>query len=1242
MPEQNVSRLNFNRGRVSQLALSRTDIERVELSAEEQTNFVPRVLGSMMLRPGLEYIDSTKDNAEAFHIPFVKSTDDTAIIELTDNLLRIRVDEDVIQSQAVSTTLRNTSFATDPAFTKKADPSTLPTGNANAIAFSPDKRLMAVAHDCAAVSDNLTVYYNSNTNASPVWTALTPPASTIGGSAAGTAVAFSPDGLLLFYCAGTGSRGWAISGSGASTTFSAAISELTFTGDIEGTTTGCSFSPDGTMIAVSHTTTPFVSIWTLAGSGAATVATELAAPAAIPTGSGNGVQFSPDGSFLAVAHTTSPFTTVYEISGTTFTKIDDESSEFAATLPTGVGSDVAFSRDGTWMAVAHTTTPFVSIYSIDSGAFTKVTNPSTLPDGNGRGVAFTTDNQYLAVVHATSPFLSHYKLVAGTWTKQSDPTAPDGIGNRVAFTPDNHEMVVAHDTSAFLTIYEAYNWLDADGTGATSTLADPLMTLVGTGYNEAKRVQAVVVTNTDKIVPHTITFGSLALPVYIKIGTTYDGGELVGETLIEIGSSTAASHAFTFTPNANLFFIHIYNARTVSATVTHIGLSGAGEISLSTLFDTDDLTNIRYAQSGDVVFVACTGVGQFKIKRFAEKSWGLTRYAPEDGPFRPLNTGLITLTPNALSGNIIVTASRPLFTPENATHTLIRFTSIGQNSDDDFTGANQFSATEIRVVGIGTQRNLSITRAGTWSATVTLQRSVAEPGAWTDVATFTTNGTATYNDSLDNQIIYYRIGIKTGDYTSGTAEISMNYASGGITGVVRLGTITSPTRAAARVLSPLGATVATADWEMGAWNDRYGWPSSVCLHEGRLWWAGMDRVFGSASDDYDSFDDEIEGDAGPIERSIGEGPVDQINWLLPLQRMLVGTEGSELSAKSNSFDEPLTPSNFTLKAASTHGSANVGAVKIDNSGLFVHRNEERLMQLAYDIDTYDYNTSDLTRLVPEICSGGIKRIAVQRLPDTRIHCVKNDGTVALLIYDRIEDVMGWVDIETDGLIEDVVVLPNTPEDNVYYVVQRTINSLTKRYLEKWAFEEDCVGAALNKQLDSFLVYSGTPVSTITGLSHLEGETVAAWGDANPPSMQDPQDLGTFVVTGGSITGLPFAVNQAVVGLPYTARYKSTKLAYAAAGGTALNMRKRLQKMGLVLYKTHAFGLRIGDDFDFLRGMPTMINNKAVDENEIYDTFDHDLNAYNTNWSTDSRICIEATAPRPATILALTFNIETNG
>lgn len=94
MPTQNVARLNFNRGRVSRKALSRTDIERVELSAEIQTNYVPRILGSMMVRPGLEYIDTTLNNAEAWHIPFVKSTDDTALVEFTDLAVRFRHDED--------------------------------------------------------------------------------------------------------------------------------------------------------------------------------------------------------------------------------------------------------------------------------------------------------------------------------------------------------------------------------------------------------------------------------------------------------------------------------------------------------------------------------------------------------------------------------------------------------------------------------------------------------------------------------------------------------------------------------------------------------------------------------------------------------------------------------------------------------------------------------------------------------------------------------------------------------------------------------------------------------------------------------------------------------------------------------------------------------------------------------------------------------------------------------------------
>src|SRR3546814_14008189 len=84
------------------------------LSAETQTNWMPRALGSMMLRPGLEYIDSTKGDLLAKHIPFVKRTvSDMALIELTDSVMRVRIDDDVITRVSVSTAVSNRTFDTD-------------------------------------------------------------------------------------------------------------------------------------------------------------------------------------------------------------------------------------------------------------------------------------------------------------------------------------------------------------------------------------------------------------------------------------------------------------------------------------------------------------------------------------------------------------------------------------------------------------------------------------------------------------------------------------------------------------------------------------------------------------------------------------------------------------------------------------------------------------------------------------------------------------------------------------------------------------------------------------------------------------------------------------------------------------------------------------------------------------------------------------------------------------------------
>ena len=115
-----------------------------------------------------------------------------------------------------------------------------------------------------------------------------------------------------------------------------------------------------------------------------------------------------------------------------------------------------------------------------------------------------------------------------------------------------------------------------------------------------------------------------------------------------------------------------------------------------------------------------------------------------------------------------------------------------------------------------------------------------------------------------------------------------------------------------------------------------------------MWWAGINGVWGSVSDAYDSFDETLTGDAGPINRTIGSGPVDTINWILSLQRLVLGAQGAEWLAKSSSLDEPLTPTNFNLKTASTQGSGAVDPIKIDQGGVFVNRSGTRVYELAFD------------------------------------------------------------------------------------------------------------------------------------------------------------------------------------------------------------------------------------------------------------------------------------------------------
>lgn len=769
------------------------------------------------------------------------------------------------------------------------------------------------------------------------------------------------------------------------------------------------------------------------------------------------------------------------------------------------------------------------------------------------------------------------------------------------------------------------SWTDNDEAGATSAWeTGGYLGLTGDGTAAAIRDQTVTVAGADQNKEHALRVVIQRGPVVFSVGSTTGDDDYITETTLDTGY-----HSLAFTPTGN-FSIRFLSTLKRIVLVDSVNVEASGVMTIPAPWTTSVLRLIRADQSGDILFVACKGFLQRKIERRGVRSWSLVWYLADNGPYLAENKTETTLAASATSGNITITATRPVFISDHV-GCIFKIRSVGQRVTAAIAAQNTFT-TNIEVTGVGESRRFAITLTGTWVATVTLQRSIGVAGNWVDVTSYTTNQSTTYADTLDNQLVFYRIGIKTGGYTSGTVTATLDYPLGSKTGVARITGFTSDVSASAEVLSEFGSTDASKYWAEGSWSTVSGFPTAVAFYEGRLWWAGKNGIYGSVSDDFYNFNPDTVGDSGPINRTVGSGPVDDINWLLPLQRLIVGAEGAEHSVRATSFDEVLTPTNFNIKEASSQGSSSALAVKVDSRGVFVQRGGTRLFELAFDSEVGDYSSTESTLIVPEVGEPSIVHVAVQRLPDTRIHCVRSDGVVAVLIHNHVENVLCWVTVETDGDVEDVMVLPGDVEDSVYYTVKRTINGATKRYLERWALESEARGGTDSNISDSYAIYSGAAVTTLSGLDHLEAKDVVVWGNG--------KDLGTKTVVGGQITSIPEAVTTATVGLPYTAQWKSTKLAYVAAGEPlALTFHKRITQLGFVLADAYTQSLKFGPSFDTLDDMPMVENSLERVQDITNSTYDEELIEFPGEWNSDSRVCIQAEAPRPVTILAAVLAYE---
>jgi len=221
--------------------------------------------------------------------------------------------------------------------------------------------------------------------------------------------------------------------------------------------------------------------------------------------------------------------------------------------------------------------------------------------------------------------------------------------------------------------------------------------------------------------------------------------------------------------------------------------------------------------------------------------------------------------------------------------------------------------------------------------------------------------------------------------------------------------------------------------------------------------------------------------------------------------------------------------------------------------------------------------------------------------------------------------------EGKAVVESAAVIPtDDTEYQVYVIIKRTVNGATKRYVEFLnVFDFDETDNSSFNFLDSELSYSGSAVSTLSGLDHLEGQVVSILADgATHPNR---------TVSSGSIT-LDRSAKSVKVGLAYTSLLQTMRLNAGSQNGTSQGKTKRIYDITVRMFET--IGVEVGPDLNNMERIPFRSSADLMDEGIPPFTGDKEVE-FRGNYETDGFIFVRQTQPLPFTILSLYPRLTTN-
>ena len=626
-----------------------------------------------------------------------------------------------------------------------------------------------------------------------------------------------------------------------------------------------------------------------------------------------------------------------------------------------------------------------------------------------------------------------------------------------------------------------------------------------------------------------------------------------------------------------------------SAFTTYGSAGTAGKIvEVTTTYSVTEIFEINHVQSADVIFLAHKSHEPAKLTRTTETSFTLSDIDFIDGPYLDENITTTTITSNANTGTVTLTASADLFVAGHV-GSLFQFRERVEIGHEAWAASTNYA------------ENALVHHNG-------------------NLYKKTDSG----SDSSGTQAPVHLEGTET------YGVIDWEYQHSG-TGFVKVTAVTNATTATAVVQThnflvlPAVATDGTTQWSEGSFSIKNGFPRAVAFYEERLYFAGTTNqpqtIFGSVTADFENHTPGTEDDDA-INVTIASDQVNVIKHMLPGRFLQIMTTSAEFTLSGAGLTA-VTPTNVNVLRETTFGSGSVRPLRAGASTIMVQKGGEKVKEVTFSLETDGLVGRDLTVLGEHLARGGLTDMIWQQEPELVLWFVRADGVLIGLSYDPANNTIGWHQHPLGGtaVVESITAISSGSEDQVYLSVQRTINSATVRhivFMQTLSF--DTIGDAFF--VDSGFTYSGTATTTITGMHHLEGQTVQILADGSTHADK--------TVSGGSVT-LDRSSSKVHIGYSYDSLVKTLRMEAGAEDGIAQGKIKRIH--GVTVRFLETVGAELGPNINKLDRLPFRDSSMSMDDAVPLFSGDKEI-FFPSGYENDAQVVVRQNQPLPMTILAI--------